>query len=170
MPLYLFRHGDALPVGKEGIQTDEDRTLTPEGIEVTRTVCQGLVRLGVGGQEIWTSPLVRARQTAEILAQTLRIEKVEVKDSLALPPAKDDLYRGLAALPPDRDLFLVGHQPHLGHLISLLIFGKADGGVVVGKSGVARVDLFSAGDELGGALRWLMTAGQLQQIAQGSGR
>ena len=163
MSLYLFRHGDSHPVGEEGIGTDEERTLTPRGITETREACEGLVRLGVKGDEIWSSPLLRARQTADILAQVLGIERIEVRSGLALPEEMGDLFTALSEVPPDRNLFLVGHQPYLGDWVSLLVSGTSEGEVAISKSGVARIELSAGRKPPRGELRWLLTPNLLRR-------
>ena len=68
--LYLIRHGIAAERGKEW-PDDSKRPLTPEGISRLRKAARGLNALGVGFDQIVTSPLVRTRQTADIFAEEL---------------------------------------------------------------------------------------------------
>ena len=81
--LYLVRHGRAAERGEEW-PDDGKRPLTPQGIDRFQQVVRGLSVLGVTIDTILTSPLVRARQTADILAAGLRPHpSVEVIDALA---------------------------------------------------------------------------------------
>ena len=71
MELYLIRHADAAPVGQNGVLDDALRPLTPKGQEQSKAVGHGLVRRGVRVPMVVASPLLRARQTAEGIAQAL---------------------------------------------------------------------------------------------------
>lgn len=167
MPLYFFRHGEAFQVGEEGIESDAERFLTPKGMKVTRQVCQALQSLDVSADEIWSSPWVRARQTAEIVAETLNGAPIILQDGLAHLRQMDKLFRSLVAWPPQKNLFLVGHQPYLGDWIARLTSGsKVSGNVTLSKSGVALVDLLPTLDPKApmGDLKWLLTAKQLKKI------
>jgi len=72
MQLYLMRHAIAHELGADGSRTDAGRTLTTEGRANTRAAAQAMRRLELDFDAIWTSPLVRARQTAEIVAEVLK--------------------------------------------------------------------------------------------------
>lgn len=71
MRLYIVRHGIAVDRADPAATTDEERWLTDEGKAKTRLVALGLQALGVEIDAIFSSPLVRARQTAEVLAKVL---------------------------------------------------------------------------------------------------
>src|SRR5262247_3681236 len=71
MNLYLMRHGIAVDSDQPGPEADGARPLTQKGLKRTRRAARGLRRLGVSFDGILTSPLVRARQTAEIVADAL---------------------------------------------------------------------------------------------------
>src|SRR3954470_5009214 len=80
--LYLVRHGIAVPHGTPGI-ADDDRPLTDEGEKRMKQVAKGLRHLGVQPDRIVTSPLPRARRTAEIVAEVLDLESA-LEDADAL--------------------------------------------------------------------------------------
>lgn len=69
--LILVRHAHALSAWEARVQTDGERPLSPEGLEKARAAAQAIARLGYAPETVFTSPLVRARQTAEILASEL---------------------------------------------------------------------------------------------------
>ena len=120
MQLYLIRHAHAL----DG-DDDEARPLSGKGRAQVRRVASFLRTSGVFTPgEIWHSPLVRARQTAELLARRLKLDAplCAVAD---LTPADDPrrMVRRLAR--EKRTIALVGHDPHLSTLASLLVAGTA---------------------------------------------
>src|SRR5262249_10956718 len=85
MELYLIRHADAVALGENNVQTDEDRPLTSVGEQQAKALATGLQRKGVALQLILTSPLLRARQTAEGIrkAWSGTPPEIEVCDQLA---------------------------------------------------------------------------------------
>ena len=120
MQLYLIRHAHAL----DG-DDDEARPLSAKGRAQVRRVAAFLRASGVfAPAEIWHSPLVRARQTAELLARRLTLDAPR-RAVAGLTPAADPrrMVRRLAR--ERRDLALVGHDPHLSTLASLLVAGAA---------------------------------------------
>src|SRR4029434_10395463 len=74
MNLYLMRHGIAVAADQPGIESDSGRPLTAKGTKRMRQAARGLRRLGVSFDTVLTSPFLRARQTAEIVAESLGLE------------------------------------------------------------------------------------------------
>ena len=80
--LYLMRHGIAADLGEAGVVKDADRPLTPEGREKMKLAAVGLRKAGMKFNLILTSPLLRSRQTAEVVADALELQhKVRTIDS-----------------------------------------------------------------------------------------
>ena len=118
--IYLLRHGIAVPHGTPGVD-DDDRTLTPKGESRVKKIALGLKRIDVEPGTIVTSPLPRARRTAEIVARVLKREDSLVEDDVLTPRSSAASIREwLDARDEDR-LMLVGHNPVLGSLLGLLI-------------------------------------------------
>lgn len=150
MRLYFIRHGHAEdPQGPEF--DDFARRLTPKGIETTRALGKMLQNVGVVPAKLYSSPRVRARQTADILAKDLRTT-VAVREEVNFGfngAAVSGLIEGLV---DDTDVLFIGHEPDLSLLIAELS-GGVD--VVMKKSGMARIDLISR-EPIKGALLWLI--------------
>jgi phosphohistidine phosphatase len=166
MNLYLMRHGIAVAVDRTGIESDGERSLTPKGIKRMRRVARGLRRLGISFDALLTSPLRRARQTAEIVADTLGLEtRLEELSELAPENSVDHLISALTRF-HDRDhVFLVGHQPLLGHLFSFLISGKnISFAVEFKKGGVCRIEIDGLPLGSPGTLHWFLTPKQLRLL------
>lgn len=160
MKLYFLRHGiaeDPIP----GRITDRERALTADGIEQMRRVARGMRAMGLNIDAVWTSPLVRAWQTAEIAAAGLGLEKeLREKTQLACGCTFFTLQELLNADGvPDR-LLLVGHEPDFSENIGTLIGG---GKVRMKKASLAKVDVRGL-CRGGGELRWLLEAEQLAEI------
>ena len=139
--LYLVRHAIAAERGSEW-PDDTKRPLTERGVNRFKEVVKGLRRLDIAVDEIFTSPLVRARQTAELLAAGLEGKApVKVLDALAPGHTSASVMTQLARVAKRRRVALVGHEPDLGELAAHLIgAGRA---LAFKKGGICRIDLGS---------------------------
>jgi phosphohistidine phosphatase len=121
--LLLVRHGEAGPAAD-----DRQRPLTDRGRESVERLARQAAGLAIPLAEIRHSGLVRARQTAEILAAALRPAS-GVREAPGLLPGDDpeDLARAVRAGPaPAQPALVVGHLPHLGRLVSTLVLGRPE--------------------------------------------
>jgi phosphohistidine phosphatase len=122
--LYLVRHAIAAERGEKW-PDDTKRPLTHKGRARMRQAVQGLDALGVTIDLVLTSPLVRAHQTAEILAEELDSSPdIAVLDALAPDHRPIDVATALATQPRRASIALVGHEPDLGELAAWLIGTK----------------------------------------------
>ncbi|BAZ41625.1 phosphohistidine phosphatase SixA [Calothrix sp. NIES-4101] len=160
MELYLIRHGIA-EEKRENLQ-DEERKLTQEGRQKTEKVAQRLVELDLKFDFILTSPLVRARQTAEILLKAGLGKKVE--ESSYLAPGGDIsawIVNWLETQNPkissEAKLALVGHEPDLGYWTELLVWGEAKGRLVLKKAGTIGIKVPEKATPLGSSYMFLLT-------------
>ena len=171
MEVYFLRHGLADGPLLQNPMEDSKRELTEAGIQEMRRAAIGMKKLGLRFQDIFSSPYVRAKQTAEIVAQALgHKEGLQFSEDLVphAEPGKFSVLLGAAE--DDNRVLVVGHQPHLGRLISLLIGGDEDVLLDIKKGSLCRVDIgegaFSADFEgAQGNLKWLLTAEQLSLIS-----
>lgn len=157
--LLLLRHGIAEERGGE--VPDAGRRLTPEGIQRTSAVVARLVHLRLGADVLLTSPLIRARQTAELAVQAGLAPALQ--EHPALVPAGaglDGLSTALAALHQGQRLLLVGHEPDLGDLAARLV-GAPPGSFPLKKAGVALLEGRGTALRGGWRLRLLMGPRQL---------
>jgi len=157
MELYVIRHAEAYPIGEAGAETDEGRPLTPNGEEQARKTAAALKRHGIAFDHLLSSPLVRARQTAEIVASGLADSKLEVEiiDSLAPGAKPKKLAKDLLKLEGER-FAIVGHMPDLADWIAWVI-GDKGAQIEMAKSGVAFVECSDAPKKGSGNLVWLAT-------------
>lgn len=161
MILYLLRHAIAEDVAASG--RDADRALTTDGKVRMRRAADGLRALEVRLDLVLTSPYRRAVETAEIVARTLGAAETQVLSELA---AGSDIPVLLGALRPYRHLQalgLVGHQPDLGCLASLVMTGSPHAcPLSLKKGGVACLEIATSRGPLRGELLWLATPKQLR--------
>jgi phosphohistidine phosphatase len=166
MQLYFLRHGIAVDHGAPGYEHDDDaRPLTEEGIWLTHQVAAALKKL-VKADIILSSPLPRARQTADIVGQAIGVPIIETP-ALGLNFNRQRLDSALLEVQAARDpkrlkrVILVGHEPSMSETIGALVGPGLT--MRLKKTGLARVDVDAAG--LGdGTLRWLLTPGHLRRM------
>ena len=163
MDLYILRHGIAVEPGTPGYEKDADRPLTPEGERKLRQIADAMEALELSFDLILSSPYLRARQTAEIVAETLKARKrLELSDCLRPGGSSKKLIDLLTRLQPSPDaVLLVGHEPYLSGLISLLVAGDTTSAVVMKKGGLCKLSTESLKHGRCAALEWLLTPKQM---------
>ncbi|QMS90904.1 phosphohistidine phosphatase SixA [Nostoc edaphicum CCNP1411] len=158
MELYLIRHGIAEDKGL-GIK-DEERSLTKEGRQKTEKVAQKLVKLGLNFDLILTSPLVRARQTAEILIAEKLSSQFEESSHLA-PDGQISSWLKDWLEPKNysqnTQLALVGHEPGLTNWAEILLWGEVKESLVLKKAGMIGIKLPETGSPLGRSQMFWLT-------------
>ena len=155
--LYFIRHGIAAERGTYA--NDDDRPLTDKGRARTQSVAHRLVELGCRVEMILTSPLVRARQTTQILLETGLAPTSETIELLApggeLPNWLPWLADWQMAHPVSR-LALVGHEPDLSSWAQLFVHGQISHSWQLKKAGVIGAEVPAAKDAIGhSVLFWL---------------
>jgi phosphohistidine phosphatase len=152
--LYLVRHAVAAERGDDW-PDDTKRPLTTKGVSRFREVVQGLVWLGVGLDEIYSSPLVRAKQTADLLSEGLKERTaVRVVDELSPGHEPSSALAELGKRIKRRRVALVGHEPDLGELAAALI--GTPRALPFRKGGVCRIDVDRVGASAHGSLIWFL--------------
>jgi phosphohistidine phosphatase len=162
--LYLIRHAIAADRGEEW-PDDDKRPLTARGVARFKETVEGLKKLEAGIDEIFTSPLVRAKQTADLLAAGLPGKPtVKILDALAPGHTPGSLMAQLARTARRRRIALVGHEPSLGELAAHLIgAGRA---LPFKKGGVCRIDVESLTSRRPGALTWFVQPKMLRGLVR----
>jgi phosphohistidine phosphatase len=167
MNLYVVRHAIATERGTPGFEADSQRPVTDRGREKMTSIARGLKQLETVLQAIVSSPYVRARETAEILAEGLDFKVEAIKFSDALLPMADpaELLKEIATEHAGENLAVVGHEPHLSSFISYLLTANIDMSINLKKGGAClmTLDLSPRGNPA--TLEWLMTPRQLIALA-----
>lgn len=165
MEIYLLRHGLAEDIGGK-IRSDAARPLTDEGLELMKDESKGMKRLGLHFNVVLTSPLVRSKQTAEIVGDTLDCSnKIHNCPALAIPMSVADLMVAFKSFQNDYKVLLVGHQPDLGKLAGYFI-GNSKLSLSLKKGSLCKIDVERLTPTPRGELKWYMTPRQLKLIGQ----
>jgi len=159
MNLYILRHGLAVERGSADYAQDADRPLTPKGERKLWRITEAMEALGLCFDLILSSPYLRARQTAEIVADAFKVrKKLEFSDTLTPGGSSRKLIESLNSLkPPPENVLLVGHEPYLSGLVSLLVSGDSGFSVVLKKGGLCKLATESLKHGRCASLEWLLT-------------
>jgi phosphohistidine phosphatase len=185
MKLILIRHGIAEDVSESG--SDDDRKLTDEGQKKFKKVASGILKCQSQIDKVISSPLLRAIETAEIFLTKVHSEKIKPGEAMLSSRirAADSLVpEKLSILRPNANphefcqwlkfnyktemietLVVVGHEPHLSALCSLLLTGRNENFFEFRKGGAACLDLFIRPNDIRGQLDWFLKPSQLRRLA-----
>jgi phosphohistidine phosphatase len=160
--IYLIRHGVAEERG-DAWPDDAKRPLTQDGMSKLRKAARALERLGVSLDVIVTSPLVRARQTAEIIAGGLDPHPhIVTADSMAPGGTVAAVLSDLEKQAKRSRIALVGHEPSIGELAARLMGTRHP--IPFKKGAICRIDLEGLPPAGPGDLRWFLTPKILRAI------
>jgi phosphohistidine phosphatase len=167
MNLYILRHAIAVEPGSPAYEDDSQRPLTSRGSAKMKQIASGLRHMKVEFDLILSSPHVRARQTGEILAKSYGIRDKLVLTSALLPEAPSSqiineinekyfLYNNVV---------LIGHQPCLNTIISMLISGDPTLNITLKKGGLCRLNVEQLRYDRCATLEWLVYPFQISSLA-----
>ena len=157
MKLFILRHGDAVEHGDPRFKENE-RPLTPKGIQRTKNLAHALRQMEVSFDAVLSSPLARARETAEIIVRGLQLEKnAEWTDALLPSGGMDTLVRQINAKHPvPATVLLVGHEPYLSGFVSLLCTGGPGLPIEFKKGALCRLEVDALSCAKCAVLEWLL--------------
>lgn len=167
MDLYFMRHGIASPQGTPGIKSDRERPLTQKGTKRMRKAAKGLSSLGIRFDSILTSPFLRARQTAQLVAEIMNMEeRLEEVQQLAPEGSVPDLLSSLTSYRAKKHILLVGHEPLLSETLSwLLAEGKKNMRIGLKKGGLCCIEVDDLPPKKAALLHWMLTPKQLRRLS-----
>ena len=162
--LYVVRHAIAAERGPDW-PDDDKRPLTEKGIARFKEGVAGLIWLDVGLDEIFTSPLVRAKQTADLLAAGVDGKPpVKVLNALAPGHRPEEVLAQLARAAKRRRVALVGHEPDLGEFAAHMVGARRP--FPFRKGGVCRIDVQDMSGNHPGLLCWFATPRMLRHLGK----
>jgi len=154
MDIYLVRHGEYIDLGSETVKQDSQNQLSEVGISKLQRQAKTLTEWKLPIQQILTSPFVRARQTAEIFADHLKVSVVEHAALTRTEFDIDKLQQIVQEYINSDHLMLVGHESDLSTVASQVIGG---GKLELLRGGIIRITLDNTKDQLQGRLIWLLS-------------
>ena len=167
MQLIVIRHAIAMEReewAKSG-RPDSDRPLTDTGRRRMRKNARGLQRFSPHPDLIATSPWLRAAATARVVAETLGVERMETIDVMLPDRHPRELAEWLNERSSLAAVAVVGHEPHLGELVTWLLGGKQGSNVEFKKGGACLLQFQEQVDAASATLLWHLTPSQLRGLA-----
>jgi phosphohistidine phosphatase len=162
--LYLIRHGIAEERGEQW-PDDAKRPLTEDGISRLRRAARALTRLDVAVDVVVTSPLVRTRQTAEVVAAGLDPHPhIVVAESLAPGGSAAAVLAELEKQAKRSSIAIVGHEPGIGELAARLVGARH--AIAFKKGAVCRIDIEGLPVSGPGDLRWFLTPKIMKSVSR----
>lgn len=167
MNLYIIRHAIAAQRGTPGYEDDSQRPLTDKGRKKMSKIAKGLRQLGIELDVILTSPYVRARDTAKILADEYNmVDQIRFTDNLIPPGDFKALIDEIQEKYDVESLALVGHEPMLGELISWLTTGSKNLQINFKKGGVCYLSADNLYQDRRATLEWLLTPAIMVEVSK----
>jgi phosphohistidine phosphatase len=165
--IFILRHGIAAEPGAPGIKTDAERPLIAKGEQRLRAAAAAMEKMGLSFDVIVSSPFLRAKQTAEIIAKILTLEKKLTMSNGLIPGGNPQaLIRQLNDLKPaPENILLVGHEPFLSRLIALLATGDTVAAIDMKKGGLCKLETEDLEYGHCATLAWLLTPRQMELMA-----
>jgi phosphohistidine phosphatase len=163
MNLFVLRHGIAVELGSPGFTHDAERPLTPEGRSKLRQIAKAMHGMELDFDAILSSPYLRARQTAKLITRSFKkTANVEFCEALAPDGTSAQVIETLRRLKPaPENLLLVGHEPNLSHLVSVLLGSKGGSCVILKKGGLCKLCVHSLSRQPDASIEWLLTPKQM---------
>jgi phosphohistidine phosphatase len=164
--LYIMRHGESVKRGEASYPDDSKRPLTPQGRKRMQQIAAGLGRMGFRVDWIVSSPLVRAVETAQLLAESLASPvPVEFSDTLGPEGSAEAVIALLATYPDRKRTLLVGHEPGLSELARRLIGAGRQANLTLKKGGCCLITFTEFPPSTPGRLVWWLTPRALRKMA-----
>jgi phosphohistidine phosphatase len=163
--LYLMRHGLAEDRDAGSALDDAKRSLTAEGKQKMGEISSGLVRAGMEADWIVSSPLIRAMETAKIIAEALDSKRpVDICEALRPGGAPEALIAFLAKRPNHHRVLVVGHEPDLGELAARLIGAGRNANMPFKKGGCCLITFRVFPPKSPGRLVWWLTPRVMRKL------
>jgi len=166
MNLYIQRHAIAVERGTKGYKRDSDRPLTDKGARKMARIAEGMLALRLSFDAILSSPFVRTRQTAAIVEAAFGAEGVlEIVPSLKSGGDPGELVNVLSSrYGSASNVLIVGHEPYLSGLISVLLSGSSGLSLVMKKGGLCKLNIPHIRYGRCATLEWLLTPNQMSKM------
>jgi phosphohistidine phosphatase len=162
----IMRHGVAVMRGTAGFSDDSKRPLTAQGKKKMQGIARGLRRLGFNPDWIVTSPLVRAVETAELVAESVQAKlPLDCCDALRPGGSPESLIAFLAKHADRKRVLVVGHEPDLSQMAARLIGSSRHANLAFKKGGCCLISFTEFPPKSPGELVWWLTPRILRKLA-----
>lgn len=167
MNLYIVRHAIAVESGTPGYEDDSQRPLTDAGRKKMKKIATGLRQLEVELDAILSSPFVRARDTAKILASEFKSkDRLFFSENLIPESNFETLVQEIREKYDVDNLALVGHEPMLSSLVGWLTTGNTGMNLTMKKGGIAYLVTDTLFEDHRATLMWLLPPSLMMELSK----
>jgi len=165
--IFILRHGIAVERDEWDFKSDAKRPLTSDGEKQLRKISAAMKKMGLRFDLILSSPFERAKRTAEIVAEEMDLKKrLTFSEELRSDGEPKKLIHEIQKWKPSPEsLLLVGHEPYLSGLISVLATGKTKMEIEFKKGGLCKLTTDKLDYDRCAKLIWLLTPRQMELMA-----
>ena len=169
MNLYILRHAIAVERDPLGMEDDSKRELTSKGAAKMRRIATGMLAMGLQFDLILSSPYLRTRQTADIVADVFDVrERLRFTENLTPGTGAEKVIEEvLKHYKKKENILLVGHEPMLSTMISILISGEPTLPITMKKAGLCCLTIPVLSYGRCAVLEWLLQPSQLAKLEKG---
>jgi phosphohistidine phosphatase len=166
MKIYLIRHSNAVEPGTPGYEDDSLRPLTEKGRDKMKDIASAFKKMDLKPNLIVSSPYVRARETAEILAKVLKYKQELIFSDTLVPTGNaDEIIGEINEKYTVDELVLVGHEPCISALIGTLTVGNPDLAINIKNGGICCLSADDLHTDRKAVLEWLLTPKILSELS-----
>lgn len=165
MNLYILRHGLAIERGTPGYKKDSDRPLTAKGKRRMWQIAEAMEAMELNFDIVLSSPYLRTKQTAEIVAETFELRKKLALTKALTPDGNPKMLVEQINRLKVKDVLLVGHEPYLSQFVGLLISGNTNFAMDFKKGGFCKLEVEALRCGRCATLAWLLTPRQMALMA-----
>ncbi len=164
MNLFLLRHGQAAEGDGLDLADDAGRPLTAKGRRQLRETAAAWRAMELRFDLVFSSSLLRAWQTAEVVAKEMSLNRRPAEAAELRPGggARELIERVAVLKPPPENVLLIGHEPDLSEMVSLLVTGRRGAGFALKKGGLAKLEIEKLRAGKCARLAWLLTPRQMK--------
>ena len=160
MILYFLRHGEA----GMNFPSDFERELTDGGLGASRSIGAFCKKAGISFTNVISSPLIRAKQTAQVVAKNFPGTQIEESEFLTPDSDPKNLFNFLQSFTSGSKILLVTHEPFASTCISTLISGTETANLIMKTISLACVETHGTPTRGNGKLQWLIPSDIIRQL------
>jgi phosphohistidine phosphatase len=165
MDIFILRHGDANTITKKSLD-DSKRSLSENGIKEIENVSGLFSKFEIRLDYIYSSPLKRAKQSAEIISRDQKKAKFVTLDQLKPEGSVEEICKVLSKQKEEASVLVVGHVPILADLANNIISSSDQPHLSLKTGGLIRIKTLALEPQLRGGLEWLLSPKLIRKISK----
>ena len=167
MEVYILRHGDANPQTKKAVD-DSKRSLSEAGIKEIENVSWLFVKFVIKFDRVFSSPLKRAKQTAEIIMKNQKKSELIELNELKPEGSIEEVCKKISKQKEESAVLIIGHNPLLANLANYIINSPESltSRVSLKTGGLIKIKIIATEPKLKGELEWLLSPKLIRKVSK----